>query len=131
MGWIVRLAEARAAGPGVDIMEISRPDGLGDIGNLGLTLAEAKQLLAAVQREVAAAQAGAHAARRPVCPCRAGVCHVKDHREHAVATLFGQVTMKLPRFRCARAAASRLASTGRRIANRRRNSIGSEHTCQL
>ena len=58
MGWIVRLAEAGAAGPGVDIMEISRPDGLGDIGNLGLTLAEAKQLLAAVQREVAAAQAG-------------------------------------------------------------------------
>jgi len=101
VGWIVRLVEAGAAGPGVDIMEISRPDGLGDIGNLGLTLAEAKQLLAAVQREVAAAQAGAHAARRPVCPCRAGVCHVKDHREHAVATLFGQVTMKLPRFRCA------------------------------
>jgi hypothetical protein len=30
----------------VDVMEISKPDGLGDIANLGLTLAEAKQLLA-------------------------------------------------------------------------------------
>ena len=29
-----------------DVMEISRPDGLGDLANLGLTLAEAKQLLA-------------------------------------------------------------------------------------
>jgi hypothetical protein len=29
--------------PGTDIMEISRPDGLGDIANLGLTLSEAKQ----------------------------------------------------------------------------------------
>jgi hypothetical protein len=38
-------------------MEISRPDGLGDIANLGLTLCEAKQLLANVQREIAAAKA--------------------------------------------------------------------------
>jgi hypothetical protein len=26
---------------------------------------------------------------------------VKDYREHAIATLFGQVTVRLPRFRCA------------------------------
>jgi hypothetical protein len=25
---------------------------------------------------------------------------VKDYRDHAVATLFGQVTVRLPRFRC-------------------------------
>jgi hypothetical protein len=30
----------------VDIEEISKPDDLGDIANLGLTIAEAKQLLA-------------------------------------------------------------------------------------
>ena len=38
-------------------MEISRPDGLADIADLGLTLAEAKLLLANVQREIVAAQA--------------------------------------------------------------------------
>jgi len=46
----------------VDVLEISRPDDLVDIANLGLTLAEAK---------------------------------------HAVSTLFGQVTLRLPRFRSA------------------------------
>jgi hypothetical protein len=30
----------------VDIEEISKPDDLGDIANLGLTIAEAKQLIA-------------------------------------------------------------------------------------
>ena len=101
MGWIVRLAEAGAKGPGMDIMEISRPGDLGDIANLGLTLAEAKQLLARVQSEISTVQARGHEVRRPICPCRDGVCRVKDYRDHAVATLFGQVTMRLPRFRCA------------------------------
>jgi hypothetical protein len=99
--WILKLAAAGGEGPCVDIMEISKPDHLGDIANLGLTLTEAKQLLARVQREISTAQAREHAVRRPVCPCRDGVCRVKDYRDHAVATLFGQVTMRLPRFRCA------------------------------
>jgi len=97
----LRLAAAGGEGPCVDIMETSKPDDLGDIANLGLTLAEAKQLLAGVQREVSTAQAKEHAVRRPVCPCRDGVCRVKDYRDHTIATLFGQVTMRLPRFRCA------------------------------
>jgi hypothetical protein len=99
--WILKLAAAGDAGPCVDIMEISKPDDLGDIANLGLTLMEAKQLLARVQREISAAQAREHAVRRPICPCRDGICRVKDYRDHAVATLFGQVTLRLPRFRCA------------------------------
>ena len=104
MAWILRLVQTGAEGedPGTDLMEISRPDGLGDIADLGLTLSEAKQLLANVQREIAAAQARDHVVRRPDCPSCDAVCHVKDYREHAVATLFGLVTMKLPRFRCAR-----------------------------
>jgi hypothetical protein len=101
VGWIVRLVEAGAEGPGVEIMEIGKPDDLGDIANLGLTLAEAKQLLAGVQREISSAPAKGHAIRRPVCPCSDGVCQVKDYRDHSVATLFGQVTMRLARFRCA------------------------------
>jgi hypothetical protein len=99
--WILRLAAAGGEGPCVDIMEISKPDDLGDIANLGLTLEEAKQLLARVQCEISTAQAREHAARRPVCCCRDGVCRVKDYRDHSVATLFGQVAIRLPRFLCA------------------------------
>jgi hypothetical protein len=39
-------------------MAISRPDDLNDLANLGLTLVEAKQLLAHVRRDVVAAQDG-------------------------------------------------------------------------
>ena len=85
----------------MDIMKISKPNDLGDIANLGLALTEAKQLLARVQHEISTVQAREHAVRRPVCPCRDGVCRVKDYRDHAVATLFGQVALRLPRFRCA------------------------------
>ena len=50
MAWILRLVQTGAEGEdsGTDLMEISRPDGLGDIAKLGLTLSEAKQLLAAL-----------------------------------------------------------------------------------
>ncbi len=92
---------AEGEGPCTDIMEINRPGDLADIANLGLTLSEAKRLLAGVQREVVAAQAREHAVRRPDCSCCGGVCRVKDYRDHAVATLFGEVTLRLPRFRCA------------------------------
>jgi len=104
VAWILRLVKTGAEGedPDTDLMEIKKPDGLGDIANLGLTLSEAKLLLANVQREIAAAQAREHVVRRPDCRHCGGVCHVKDYRDHAVATQFGQVTMKLPRFRCAR-----------------------------
>ncbi len=97
--WVKTGVEGEA--PCADIMEIRRPDDLVDVANLGLTLAEAKRLLAGVQREIVAAQAGIHAVRRPDCSCCGGVCRMKDHRDHAVATLFGEVTVRLPRFRCA------------------------------
>ena len=64
MEWILKLAAAGDEGPRVDIMEISKPDDLGNIANLGLTLTEAKQLLARVQREISTAQAREHAVRR-------------------------------------------------------------------
>ena len=103
MSWILRLVKTGADGhgQGMDVMEISKPDDLGNIAHLGLSLAEAKLLLAGVQREIIAAQARAHAVRRPDCRCGGGACHVKDYRDHAIATLFGQVTVRLPRFCCA------------------------------
>jgi hypothetical protein len=42
-----------------------------------------------------------HAARRPECRGCGAACRVKDYRHHAIATLFGQVAVRLPRFRCA------------------------------
>ncbi|KAA5608105.1 hypothetical protein [Rhodovastum atsumiense] len=85
---------------GTKVMEIAKPADLRDIANLGLNLAEAKELLAAIQREVVAAQAREHAVRRPTCRSCGGACHIKDYRQHRIATLFGQVTVRLPRFRC-------------------------------
>jgi len=81
-------------------MQIASPDDLTDLASLGLNLAEGKRLLAGVQREIVAAQARIHAAHRPACPGCGGVCRVKDHRQHGIATLFGQVRVWLPRFRC-------------------------------
>jgi hypothetical protein len=129
--WILRLAAAGGEGPCVDIMEISKPDDLGDIANLGLTLAEGKQLLARVQCEISTAQAREHAVRRPVCPCGEDVCRVKDYRDHSVATLFGQVTMRLPRFLCALCGRIETGiKTGHHIAGRHRNWTGSGCICR-
>ena len=102
MAWILRLVKigGEGEGPGTDVMEIDRPDNLRDIASLGLTLAEAKRLLARVQQEIVAAQARDHAVQRPECLRCDRVCRVKDYRDHAVATLFGEVTVQLPRFRC-------------------------------
>jgi hypothetical protein len=81
-------------------MELDRRRDLGEISDLGLTLPEAKQLLVCVQQEIVAAQARDHAVLRPECPSCGGGCHVKDWQHHAVATLFGAVAVRLPRFRC-------------------------------
>ena len=100
---MLRLVKTGAEGEGscTDVLEIDRPHDLRDIADLGLTLSEAKRLLAGVQQEIVAAQARDHAVQRPDCPRCGGVCQVKDYRDHAVATLFGQVTVRLARFRCA------------------------------
>jgi hypothetical protein len=100
---MVRLVKTGADGEkqSIDVATITRPDDLVEIANLGLTLAEGKLLLAALQQEIVAVQARGHAVRRPNCRSCGAVCRVKDYRDHAVATLFGQVTVRLPRFRCA------------------------------
>ena len=62
----MRLVKAGADGEKqcADVLKISRPDDLGDIANLGLTLAEGKLLLANLHQEIVAAQAKGHAVRR-------------------------------------------------------------------
>ncbi len=103
MRWVLRLVETEtdSLGGGVDVMVISRSRDLGDIADLGLTLPEGKQLLARVQQAVVTAQAHGHVVLRPNCLSCGGGCHIKDWRLHQVATLFGTVAVRLPRFRCA------------------------------
>jgi hypothetical protein len=128
VAWILRLVKIEAEGEGraLDVMEINRPDDLGDIADLGMRLEETKRLLARLQQEIVATQVRAHAARRPTCSrCGGGRCRVKDYQEHVVATLFGQVRGRLPRFAVPRVAGASPASTGHRIAGRHRNWIGS------
>ena len=103
MVWIVKLVSVGAGGEerSTDVMRIARPGDLTDLASLGLTLAEGKRLLAGVQREVVAAQARVHAVHRPACRGCGASCRIKDYRQHALATLFGQVAVRLPRFHCA------------------------------
>jgi len=102
VAWIVKLVSIGAAGAerSTEVMRIARSDDLTDLATLGLSLAEGKQLLAGVQQELVAAQARRHAARRPACRSCSTTCRVKDYRQHAIATLFGQVAVRLPRYCC-------------------------------
>ena len=102
MGLVLQLVETGAdtRGRSIDLIEISRPRDLRDIASLGLTLPEAKRLLARVQQAVVAVQARDHAALRPACSGCGARCHVKDWQSRQVATLFGKITVRLPRFRC-------------------------------
>jgi len=102
MALVLRLVETCTDSKtrSVDVLEISRPGDLRDIANLGLTLPEAKQLLARVQHEVVAVQARDHAALRPDCASCGGRCQVKDWRSRRIATSFGGIAVRLPRFRC-------------------------------
>jgi hypothetical protein len=103
MRWVLRLVETGddARSRSADLMEICRPEGLREIADLGLSLPEAKQLLTSLQRAVVASQAEQHGRLRPDCRSCGGRCHVKDWRPHRIATLFGAVTVRLPRFLCA------------------------------
>ena len=100
MGLVLRLVETRADGGtrSIDVLD-SADRTLRDIADLGLTLPEAKRILARVQQAVVAP------GPRP-CSAAAGVpelrrrMRVKDWRPHQIATLFGTVTVRLPRFRC-------------------------------
>src|SRR3954447_5306541 len=102
MGLVLQLVETRADGGtrSVELMELGRPGNLRDIADLGLTLPEAKQLLACIQQAVVAVQAGDHATLRPDCASCGERFRIKDWRSRRVATLFGAVVVRLPRFRC-------------------------------
>ena len=102
MGWVLRLVETGIDGPArvIDVLDVRPLGGLAEIAKLGLTLAEAKQILARLQQAVVSVQADDHAVLRPDCSSCGQAGHVKAWRRHRVATLFGTVPVRLPRFRC-------------------------------
>ena len=103
MKLVLRLVEIGIEGSSrsIDVLEMVGRSDLSDIAALGITLSQSKQLLALIQQEVVAVQCRDHAGRRPTCRSCATVCQLKDYRPRQIATLFGQVTVRLPRFRCA------------------------------
>src|SRR5687767_39948 len=103
MGWVLRLVETGVEGSSrcVDVMVIDPSSDLDDIAALGLTLAQGKQLVALVQQEIVTVQSRDHALRRPLYRSCGTASQVKDYRPHQIATVFGQVALRLPRFRCA------------------------------
>jgi hypothetical protein len=103
MKLVLRLVEIGIEGSSrsVDVLEMVGRSDPSDIAALGITLSQGKQLLGLIQQEFVAVQCRDHAARRPTCRSCAMVCQVKDYRPRQIATLFGQVTVRLPRFRCA------------------------------
>src|SRR3954471_18034419 len=102
-GWAWCCSWSKRADGGtrsVALMALGRAGTLRDIAELGLTLPEAKQLLACVQQAVVAVQARDHATLRPDCASCGERFRIKDWRSRRVATLFGEVVVRLPRFRC-------------------------------
>src|SRR5438270_1716185 len=67
--------------------------------HLGLTLAEAKALLLAVQRQVLSQQIAAFLAARVACPSCGRARGSKDHKTIIFRTLFGQLELASPRLR--------------------------------
>jgi hypothetical protein len=65
---------------------------------LGLTLAEAKAVLAGLQRHLVQAQTEEHCQARRHCPRCGGQRPLKDRRPRRLRSLFGTVEVRAPRF---------------------------------
>jgi hypothetical protein len=65
---------------------------------LGLSLAEAKAVLAGLQRHLVQAQAEEHCQVRRRCPRCGGQRPLKDRRPRQLRSLFGTVEVRAPRF---------------------------------
>jgi hypothetical protein len=104
MRWTVRL-EARTDRGEVEATElvtISRPAVAGTLAEVGLTLAEAKALLAGLQASMVRDQLAGYAAHHRLCPGCGMPRPLKDRRTRRLQTLFGTLEVEAPRFRVCR-----------------------------
>ncbi len=104
MRWTVRL-EARTDQGEVETTELvtfSRPAIVNTLAEIGLSLAEAKALLAGLQASMLCGQVAGYAAHHRICPACGVLQPLKDRRTRRLQTLFGAVEVEAPRFRVCR-----------------------------
>ncbi len=114
MQWTVRLEARTDRGEAetTELVTFSRPVVAGTLADLGLALAEAKAILAKLQRIMVQSQAAEYVACHRVCPhCRVPR-PLKDRRSRRLRTLFGTVEVEAPRFRVCRCCPPTHATAG-------------------
>jgi hypothetical protein len=84
----------------VEVVKFDHVGDLSDIGELGLSLAQARVILSRLQEEIVATQVRLHAERSRACRQCGATCRIKDHRTREIDTLFGRASMVLARFAC-------------------------------
>ena len=96
--WRVRLVTELAAGETTEV-EVARleRDEQADLADLGLRLAEAKQLMAAIQAEIVPAQVTVAGEHRRTCMVCAGELASKGHYAATFRSLFGDVPLRIRR----------------------------------
>jgi len=104
MRWTVRLGARTNRGEveTTELATLSRPGMDGTLAEIGLTLAEAKALLAGLQASMLCGQVAEYAGRRRVCPECGVLQPLKGRRTRRLQTLFGTVEVEAPRFRVCR-----------------------------
>src|SRR5215213_432638 len=101
MEWTIRLEvkTGRGEGESLDLATITRPATVASAEQVGLSLAEAKALLAGLQASMVRTQLAEHAALGRVCPgCRA-MLRVKDRRQRRLQTLSGTLEIEAARLK--------------------------------
>ena len=102
MAWVVQLEEVvdGTVVSRTEVATLDRPRCLESLEDLGLRLADAKPMLASIQREIVTQQIKQDAARQSSCPDCGEGRQVKDYRVRRFDTLFGRIEVRVPRFVC-------------------------------
>ena len=69
-----------------------------DVALLGLELSESKQVLTRLQHEIVTTQFNAISVERQPCACCGKIPSIKDYQNALFRSLFGDVTLRVPRF---------------------------------
>src|SRR3712207_5626732 len=101
MEWTIRLEVKTCGGEveSLDLTTLTRPAGMTAAEQVGLSLAEAKALLAALQLNMVRRQLAEHVALGRVCRGCQTVQRIKDRRPRRLQTLFGTVEIEAPRLK--------------------------------
>src|SRR3712207_6286997 len=101
MEWTIRLEVKTGRGEeeSLTLATITRPAAVAAATEVGLSLSEAKALLATLQASMVRTQLAEHAGLGRVCPGCQAALRVKDRRPRRLQTLFGTVEVEAPRLK--------------------------------